>query len=119
MSGDPTLLRLFLGVVGLALALAIVFLVRRDRLHGGYAPPWLLVALASVMLGFFPRSIDWLAAQVGVSYPPMLLVLLGLVFVALKLLINDIERSRLKRELRVLTQRLAVRDALRDRESAD
>ncbi len=95
-------------LVGLLIANIILWLIRRDHLHIRHALWWLLVAIAVVVLGLFPKIIDWLAPWVGVNYPPTLLFFLGMGMILLKMLFMDIEQSQLERKLRRLTQKLAI-----------
>lgn len=95
-------------LLGLALAGSILYLVRRDHLHGPYALWWLIVAAATLVLGFVPRTIDWLAHLTGIAYPPVLPIILGLSLILLRLLQLDIERSRQERQIRRLNQKLAI-----------
>jgi hypothetical protein len=44
----------------------------------------------------------------GVSYPPILAVVVGLGLVLIKMLTMDVERSRQERKIRRLTQQLAI-----------
>lgn len=95
-------------LLGLALAGSILYLVRRDHLHGPYALWWLIVATATLILGFVPRTIDWLAHLSGIAYPPVLPIIIGLSLILLRLLQLDIERSRQERQIRRLNQKLAI-----------
>lgn len=95
-------------LIGLFIAGGILFLVRRDHLHGPYAVWWLFVAVIVTVLSFFPRIFDAVAVWVGVGYPPILAVVLGLGLILLKMLTMDLERSRQERKIRRLTQRLAI-----------
>ena len=95
-------------VIGLIIAGAILYLVRRDHLHGPYATWWLCVALAVMIIGFFPKIIDRLAILLGVNYPPILVVVLGLGLILIKMLTMDLERSRQERKIRRLAQRIAI-----------
>jgi hypothetical protein len=95
-------------VLAVALAGAILFLVRRDHLHGPYAIWWLFVACATLVLGVVPRFVVWLGQVTGISYAPILPIVLGLSLVLLRLLQGDIDRSRQERRLRRLTQKLAI-----------
>ena len=95
-------------VLGLSIGLGILWLVRRDRLHGLYALWWLLVAAGALGIGLFPRSVDWLGALFGVNYPPTLLVVLVLAAVILKLLAIDIGVTRRERRVRRLLQKIAI-----------
>jgi len=94
--------------IGLAIAFTILWLVRKDLLHSRYSLWWLIVALASALLGGFPSVVDRVAYRVGVAYPPILLVVVGIGLVLVKMLTMDVERSDQERRLRILTQRLAV-----------
>jgi hypothetical protein len=95
-------------LIGLALAGSILYLVRRDHLHGPYALWWLIVAAATLVMGFVPRTIDWLAHVTGIAYPPVLPIIIGLSLILLRLLQLDIERSRQERQIRRLNQKLAI-----------
>lgn len=94
--------------LGVLLAVGILWLVRGDRLHGSYALWWLLVAIGSLVVGFFPRLVDWLGIKLGVNYPPMLLVLVAIVAILLKLLGVDIDVTRRERRMRRLLQKVAI-----------
>lgn len=95
-------------VVGLSLAGTILFLVRRDHLHGPYALGWLLLAGLIIAVAIVPASIDWVGRAVGIYYPPILLCLLAIAALLIKSLIADLERSRQERTLRRLSQKLAI-----------
>jgi hypothetical protein len=98
-------------IIGLALASTILWLVRRSHLHGPYALWWVGIAVVVVGLGFFPGWFDLVGGYLGVSYPPILAVVLGFSLLLLKMLTMDLERSRQERKLRRLAQRLAILEA--------
>ncbi len=95
-------------VLGLLLAGIILWLIRRDHLHSRHALWWLLVALIVMLLGIFPRLIDFLASQLGVNYPPTLLFILGLGMILIKVITIDLHQSNLERKMRRLAQKLAI-----------
>ncbi len=97
--------------IGVLLAGAILFLVRRDHLHGPYSLWWIGVAATVALLGFFPRLFDGLASRLGISYPPILAIVLGFSMLLVKILTMDLERSRQERLIRRLAQRLAMLEA--------
>lgn len=97
--------------IGVIIAVVILFLVRRDHLHGPYAVWWIGAAITISVLGFSPRFFDYLARYVGVSYPPMLAIVLGFSLLLVKILTMDLERSRQERLIRRLAQRLAILEA--------
>jgi hypothetical protein len=95
-------------VLGIGLAGTILFLVRRDHLHGPYAVWWLLVAGATLLLGAFPVIVVWLGNFTGIAYAPVLPIIIGLSLVLIRLLKLDIDRSQQERRMRRLAQKLAI-----------
>ena len=95
-------------VLGIVLAGAILFLVRRDHLHGPFAVWWFAVATATFVLGVFPQVVVWLGRETGIGYAPVLPIIIGLSLVLIRLLKLDIDRSRQERNMRRLTQKLAI-----------
>jgi hypothetical protein len=98
--------------LGVLIAGSILYLVRRDHLHGPYAIWWLLVALMTTVLGIWPQLVDKLGHALGVAYPPALLLVLAQGMMLVKILTMDIERSRQERRLRRLAQHMAILEAL-------
>ena len=94
--------------IGLAIAAIIFHLVRRDYLHTRYAVWWIPAALAIGLIGLFPRLVDYIAKILGISYPPILVLVLGTCILLVKILVMDIERSRNEVKLHRLAQRLAI-----------
>ena len=95
-------------VIGLLLAGSILYLVRRDHLHGPYALGWLVLAAGIIFVAAFPRVIDRVGSFVGIYYPPILVCLVAIAALLIKSLISDLERSRQERSLRRLSQKLAI-----------
>ena len=94
--------------ISILLAGAILYLVRRDHMHGSYALWWLAIAAAILVLGVFPPVIDWLGSVSGISYPPILPIIVGIGMILIRMLRTDIDRSRQERQLRRLAQKLAI-----------
>ncbi|MBO9662353.1 DUF2304 domain-containing protein [Dokdonella sp.] len=95
-------------ILGVGLAGAILFLVRRDHLHGPFAIWWFAVAAATFVLGVFPNVVIWLGHATGIVYAPVLPIIVGLSLVLIRLLKLDIDRSKQERQVRRLTQKLAI-----------
>ena len=73
-----------------------------------YALWWLITGASIVVLGFWPQLIDIIGHKLGIHYPPVLLIIIGIGFILIKMLKMDIDRSQRERRLRRLTQRLAI-----------
>lgn len=95
-------------VIGIATAVAIIVLIRRDHLHVRYGLWWILVAAAFALLGVFPQTVDVLGVKLGIAYPPILAVIVALTVIVLKILLMDIERSRNQIRIQRLVQRVAL-----------
>ena len=98
-------------VIGLALAAIILTLVRRAHLHDPHALLWLALAAGIIVLGIWPQLTDLIAPYLGVSYPPIVAVLLGLGLMLVKMMSMDLQRSRQEQRIRRLAQRLAMLEA--------
>jgi hypothetical protein len=95
-------------VIGIGLAIAILYLVRRDHLYIRQGVFWILIAAMSLLLGSWPYLIDTLGEALGVAYPPTLLFLVAIVVLVIKALFGDIAVTKLRRDLRRLNQRIAL-----------
>ena len=102
-------------ILGIGLAGAILFLVRRDHLHGPFAVWWFAVAAATFVLGVFPNVVVWLGHKTGIVYAPVLPIIIGLSLVLIRLLKLDVDRSKQERRVRRLTQKLAILEQELDR----
>jgi hypothetical protein len=95
-------------IIGLMIAVVIFFLIRRDILHVKRSLWWIGVAVLIVVMGFFPLSIAQLGVLLGVNYPPVLILTVGMGFILIKILSMDLERSKQERMLRRLNQKIAM-----------
>jgi hypothetical protein len=105
------LVSLVTGIIGIATAITIVVLIRKDHLHVRYGLWWMGAAVAFALLGIFPAIFDHIAPRLGIAYPPVLALILGLLVLVLKILVMDIERSRNAIRMQRLVQRLALLEA--------
>ena len=100
-----------IATIGVVSAFAIIWLVRRDRLHVNHGLSWIAVAILLFFLGVAPAVFDFLALRLGIGYPPTLALSLGIILLTIKILLMDIERSRLEIRIQRLTQRVAIFEA--------
>ena len=95
------------GLMGLVVAILILFLIRRDRLHVSYGALWVAVALGFALLGFVPSVFDRIAHFLGVGYPPVLGLSVAIILLVIKILVMDIEHSQARMRQQRLAQRLS------------
>ncbi|NOH84537.1 DUF2304 domain-containing protein [Vibrio sp. 03-59-1] len=100
--------QLFSALIGIGFFITAFILVRRDTILPGSALRWTLLSVVILVLGFFPRFSDIIAATLGVAYPPIIPVLFAIVILFLKALLNDIERTKDRIRIERLIQRVAM-----------
>ncbi|EHL22120.1 MULTISPECIES: DUF2304 domain-containing protein [unclassified Acidovorax] len=104
-------LQITTSLMGIGLAVLILYLIRRDHLYLMHGLFWVVVAAAAAVLGAWPGLIDRLARWTGFSYPPALLLLLACMVLVVKALHADMVNTRIERDVRRLNQRLALLEA--------
>jgi len=98
-------------LMGIGLAIGILYLVRRDHLYIRQGVFWIAIAFFSLAFALWPFLIDKVGSVLGIAYPPTLLFLVACVVLVVKALLADITSTRLKRDIRRLNQRLAMLEA--------
>ena len=104
-------LQITTSLMGIGLAVLIIYLIRRDHLYLMHGLFWVVVAATAAGLGAWPGLIDRLAGWTGFSYPPALLLLLACMVLVVKALHADMVNTRIERDVRRLNQRLALLEA--------
>lgn len=100
--------RAYVALLGLAVLLFVINMVRTRRLQERYALLWLLAGLALTIAPLFANQLDRLATAMGFDYAPALLLMLaviGLLLLIFQLTLNIASQSE---HLKVLTQELAL-----------
>jgi hypothetical protein len=100
-------------LMGIGMAMLILYLVRRDHLYIRQGFFWILVAVASLVLGSWPYVIDAVGSLFGIAYPPTLLLLAAIIMLIIKALLGDIAITKLSRDVRRLNQRIALMETQR------
>jgi hypothetical protein len=95
-------------IMGIGLAVGILYLVRRDHIYIRQGLFWIVIAAISLLFGVWPSLIDTLGTALGVAYPPTLLLLVAIIVLIVKALLGDIALTKLRRDLRRLNQRMAL-----------
>ena len=100
--------RLLLFLIGLAVLVLAVNLVRKRQLQERYALLWLLAGLVLVLAPLFVDAIDRLAAALGFGYPPALLLMLAVVGLMLIIAQLSLSISNQAERIKILTQELGL-----------
>ena len=98
-------------IMGIGLAVGILYLVRRDHIYIRQGLFWIFIAFFSLVFGIWPYLIDTVGGMLGIAYPPTLLLLVAIIVLILKALLGDIALTKVRRDVRRLNQRMALLDA--------
>ena len=98
-------------LMGIGLALGILYLIRRDHIYIRQGVFWIGIAVLSLLFASWPPLIDKVGALLGIAYPPTLLFLVAIIVLIMKALLGDIALTKVQRDLRRLNQRIALLDA--------
>ena len=111
---------------GLAVAITIALMIRRDRLRVRHGIAWLLVSAVIAILGVFPQLTHKLGVMLGVSYPPALILTAGVLGLVIKAVWTDIELSkseirqiRMAQELAILKQSAGNKPAYKENQLSE
>jgi len=104
------MIHLITGSIGIGTSVLIIILIRKDQLHVSHGLSWVTIAVGFSLLGFSPALIDWIASALGVAYPPALALTVAVSLIVVKLLLIDIENSKLKLRNQRLAQRIAMHE---------
>ena len=95
-------------IIGVTVSGLILLLIRRDQLEAGVGVAWIIVAAGFCLLGFAPFLVDSLARLLNVAHAPSLAFSLALGAITLKLVYDDVQRSKSQITNKRLVQRLAI-----------
>ncbi|MBT3256909.1 MAG: DUF2304 domain-containing protein [Deltaproteobacteria bacterium] len=100
------------GILGAAIFLIILLLVRRGKLQEKYALTWFAIGMVVVVLGIFPVILDKIAKFTGVSYAPALLFVIAVGVLLIQNLYLFIFASQNEVRIKELLQEVAVLNKL-------
>ena len=107
----PPRLKVFVVLIGLAIFLGIIELVRRRKLREEYSFIWLIIGFVFVLIAIESDILIYLSALVGITLPANMLFFLTLIFVMLLCLYFSLRISALTTQVKNLAQQLALLQA--------
>jgi hypothetical protein len=107
-------------VVSVVLLMVVLELVRRRKLVEEYSLLWILGSLAILALSIWRGMLDVAARELGIFYPPSLLLMLLVVSVFIALLWFSVVLSRQRQQIDRLVEETAILGAeIRDLRAKD
>jgi hypothetical protein len=101
-------LKVFIVLIGLAIFMGIIELVRRRKLREEYSFIWLLTGFAFVLIAIKNDILIFLSELVGIILPVNMLFFLALIFIMLLCLYFSLRISALTTQMKNLAQQLAL-----------
>lgn len=90
------------------MVIVVLIMLRNGRLREKYAILWLVIGGLTIILGLFPRLLNWAAALVGVVVPSNLLFALSILLLVGVSLHVSRELTILEDETRILAEEVAI-----------
>ena len=66
-------------ILSVLVIIYIISSVRKNKLSVKTSFGWVVASIAMLVLSIFPKSLDWFASFIGISYPPALFLTLCVV----------------------------------------
>ncbi len=100
--------RIFVILLGLAVALFVINQVRTRKIKEQYALLWILTAVLLVLVPIFVDVVDAISYALGILYPPAFIFLIALICILLILFQFSMSISRFSEQIKVLAQDIAL-----------
>ena len=95
-------------IAGLTVIIFLTILARKSKIHSSHFIWWSPIIFFMLLFTFFPELINFFGNIFGISYPPIIISILGMGLLLIKILLMDIYIT--KNEIRY--KRLAQKTAL-------
>ncbi|HZG77925.1 MAG TPA: DUF2304 domain-containing protein [Paenibacillus sp.] len=95
------------GLIYVAFAMSLLV---RKKINERNTLVWIGTCVVILVLSINPETLDWLARQFGVAYPPSLLFLLSVLVLLLFTLYQSTQISALQEKVKELSQHVALQD---------
>jgi len=100
--------RVFVILLGVAVALFVINQVRRRKIKEQYALLWILTAVLFVLIPLLIDVVNAVSYALGILYPPAFIYLIALICIILMLFQFSMSISKFSEQLKVLIQDIAL-----------
>ncbi len=101
-------------VFSIFIILYILYSIRKNKLDIASSFIWIVFCIILLVLSIWPKSLDWLASLLGITYPPALFLSIAVVILFIMLFIQSKKVEDLHKKIIDLGQELSV---LKNKES--
>lgn len=99
---------LFFIIISLLIIIYIIVSIRKGKLSPANSFVWLIFCIIMLILSIWPKSIDWLAGLLGISYPPALFLTIAVVILFIMNFIQSKKIEDLQKKVVDLCQELTI-----------
>lgn len=111
-----SLMRIIILVAGIAFFILVMSLLAKRKINEKNTLVWLMGSIGIILISAFPELLDWLAALLGVSYPPSLLFLVSALVLLIMVLYQSMQISVLNEKVKQLSQHVSLRNDMQQEE---
>ena len=101
-------------VISILIILYILYSIRKNKLDIASSFIWIVFCIILLILSIWPKSLDWLASLLGITYPPALFLSIAVVILFIMLFVQSQKIEDLHKKVIDLGQELSV---LKNKES--
>ena len=95
-------------IVSLVVMIYMFISIRKNKLDVTQSFIWIVFCIVMLILSIFPKSLDWLASIIGVSYPPALFLTIAVVVLFVMNFVQSKKIVELQKKVVDLGQELSV-----------
>lgn len=95
-------------IAAILIIIYIIISIRKNKLSVANSFIWIVFCIGLLTLSIFPKSLDWLANMLGISYPPALFLLLAIVCLFVNIFIQSKKIEKLQNRIVDLYQELSI-----------
>ena len=86
----------------------ILISIRKNKLSVNNSIVWILFCIALLLLSIWPKSLDWLASMIGISYPPALFLMIAVIILFVQNFIYSKRIESLEKKVVNLSQEISL-----------
>lgn len=95
-------------IIAVLVILYILISIRKNKLSVSASFGWFMFCLVMLFFAIFPKSLDWLAFEIGISYPPTLFVVACIIILFVSNFRDDRTIDELKQKVNDLSQEISI-----------
>lgn len=101
-------LRIIIIVGSILVLVGIINMVRRENLDLKYVLSWILIDVAVMIMGIYPKIIEVIANIMGIGLPMNALFFIGMLFTLIIVYSLTVAQSRNSKKVKKLAQKIAL-----------